>query len=89
MQNPYEEIQVDETNFLRTFSPDSDVSEMVWHRDYEDRIVEAIGETNWMVQFDNELPIKLEGQIFIPKGVYHRLIKGDGELKIKLKKLFH
>ena len=35
---------------------------------------------------DNELPIKLtEGkEYFIPKGVYHRLIKGDGDLKVKI-----
>jgi quercetin dioxygenase-like cupin family protein len=36
---------------------------------------------------DNDLPTQLnEGQtIFIPKGVYHRVIKGDGELIVKIK----
>lgn len=87
MKNPYDEIQIDKNTFIRTFSPDLDVSEMIWHRDPENRIVECIGETNWKVQFDNQLPIGFEGQIFIPKGVFHRLIKGDGELKIKLRKL--
>ena len=36
---------------------------------------------------DNQIPKQLkEGQtIFIPKGVYHRVIKGDGELIVKIK----
>jgi hypothetical protein len=71
----------------REFSESVDSGELVWHRDREDRIVEAIGETDWMVQIDDELPKRLEGQVFIPMGVYHRLIKGTGDLKIRLKKL--
>jgi len=39
------------------------------------------------VQLDNELPKVITGSIFIPMGVYHRVIKGTGNLKIKLKKL--
>jgi hypothetical protein len=30
---------------------------------------------------------EIRGEVFIPMGVYHRLIKGKGDLKIKLKKL--
>ena len=40
-----------------------------------------------MFQFDNKLPQKIEGKIFIPKGEWHRLIKGDNDLKLKLYKL--
>jgi hypothetical protein len=40
-----------------------------------------------MFQLDNQLPQKITGEIFIPKEVYHRLIKGTGDLKIKLIKL--
>ena len=45
--------------------------------------------SNWMFQFDDELPIKLEDnqKIFIPKLKYHRIIKGDGELKIKIEEV--
>jgi hypothetical protein len=57
---------------------------MLWHRDKEDRIIESLEETDWMFQLDNQLPQKIEGQIFIPKEIYHRLIKGSGDLKIKL-----
>lgn len=87
MELPFDEIQIEQNVFIRKFSQDVQVEEMHWHRDWEDRIVEPISETNWKVQFDNELPIKIEGKIFIPKGVYHRLIKGDGDLEIKLIKL--
>ena len=39
-----------------------------------------------MFQFDNELPFIMEEKFIIPMGVYHRVIKGDGELKLKIKK---
>ena len=37
-----------------------------------------------MIQLDNELPIEIKEKVFIPKGVYHRVIKGTGDMKIKL-----
>ena len=37
-----------------------------------------------MIQIDNELPKQISGEVFIPMGVYHRVIKGTGDLKIKL-----
>ena len=69
---------------IRIFKSDVDDGSLVWHRDREDRIIESIDETDWMVQLDDELPMKIEGKILIPMGVYHRLIKGSGDLKIKL-----
>jgi hypothetical protein len=59
----------------------------MWHRDYEDRMIESINDTDWEIQIDNQLPTKIDGKVFIPKGVYHRLIKGNGDLEIKLQKL--
>ena len=84
---PFTEEQIGDNLFIRTFKQETDSGEMIWHRDREDRIIEPIGETNWGFQIDNKLPIKLSEKIYIPKGVYHRLIKGDGDLKIKLQKL--
>jgi len=84
---PFTEEQIGDNLFIRTFKQETDSGEMLWHRDREDRIIEPIGETNWGFQIDNKLPIKLSEKIYIPKGVYHRLIKGDGDLKIKLQKL--
>jgi hypothetical protein len=87
MTNPYKEEKISENTFIREFKQDNDSSEYVWHKDKEDRIVESIGETDWLVQIDNELPKKIKGQVFIPKETYHRVIKGNGDLKIKLIKL--
>lgn len=84
---PFKETKISESTFIREFTQDTDSGEMVWHRDREDRIIESIDTTDWLIQIDDELPKKIEGEVFIPMGVYHRLIKGTGDLKIKLQKL--
>ena len=83
---PYKEI-ISGDYFIREFSPDVDFEDLKWHRDYEDRIVIPLNENDWQYQEDNKLPVPINKEIFIPKGVYHRIIKGTGDLKIKLKKL--
>ena len=84
---PFKETKLEDNIFIREFNQQTDSSEMLWHRDKEDRIIESLEETDWMFQLDNQLPQKISGEIFIPKEVYHRLIKGTGDLKIKLIKL--
>lgn len=86
MSLPYKETKISNNTFIREFNQDTDSGEMVWHRDREDRIIETIDKTDWMIQIDNELP-KVISKVFIPMGVYHRVIKGTGDLKIKLIKL--
>ena len=83
---PFQETKLIDNEFIRVFKQDTDSGEYMWHRDFEDRIIESIGETDWMIQIDNELP-KVISRVFIPMGVYHRVIKGTGDLKIKLQKL--
>jgi hypothetical protein len=39
-----------------------------------------------MFQRDNELPIKMEGKIEIPRHQWHRAIKGNGKLVLKITK---
>ena len=84
---PFVETKVSENTYLREFSQDTDSGEFMWHRDREDRIVEAVGETDWMVQLDDELPRRIVGRVEIPMGVYHRLIKGTGDLTVMVTKL--
>jgi hypothetical protein len=84
--NPYQE-NIKGNISERVFNSSVDKSELVWHRDKEDRIVEAVENTNWLFQMDNQLPIKLEGEIFIPKNTFHRIIKGTGDLRVKVIKL--
>jgi hypothetical protein len=87
MTLPFQETKLGDNTFIREFVQDTDSGEFMWHRDRESRIIESIDETDWLIQIDNELPKKIEGEIFIPMGVYHRLIKGTRNLKIKLQKI--
>jgi hypothetical protein len=52
--------------------------------DAEDRTIQSIEETDWMIQLDDELPRKLTGEVRIPANVYHRLIKGIGGLRLRV-----
>jgi len=85
---PFQENKISDNTFIRIFSQNTDSGEFMWHRDREDRIIESIETTDWKIQIDNELPKVIEGEVFIPMGVYHRLIKGTDNLKIKLKKIY-
>jgi hypothetical protein len=80
---PFNEEIKDSNESIRIFKSDIDEESLMWHRDREDRIIESIGDTDWKIQIDNELP-KVIDKAFIPMGVYHRVIKGTGDLKIKL-----
>jgi hypothetical protein len=87
MANPYIENK-EKNHYVRVFFGDLKESELVWHRDKEDRLVKSLKNNGWMLQLDNGLPQPItEDYIFIPKESYHRLIKGDGDLKIKIIKL--
>lgn len=83
---PYKEYQED-GYFFREFSPDVDEEELKWHRDYEDRYVTVLNENDWKYQEDNKLPQDLIGTIFIPKGKWHRVIKGSTNLWVKILKV--
>ena len=69
---------------LRTFSSEVNEDELKWHYDLKDRKIQIIKGDNWELQMDKELPEKLTPlkEYFIPKGVYHRVIKGEGELVV-------
>ena len=71
----------------RTFSEKTDQAEFMWHRDRENRKIKAVEKTDWMFQLDNELPKILSEKefIFVPAGVYHRIIKGSGNITVQIK----
>jgi hypothetical protein len=83
---PYIEHAVEESVVIRTFLASIDEEELVWHWDEEDRLIEPLNDNDWQFQFDNELPIKINKVIYIPKGVFHRVIKGTTDLNIKITK---
>ena len=85
--HPYTDIEVTDKYIIREFNENIDPIELLWHRDDEDRTIKILGETNWKVQLDNELPTSLNESIFIPRHHWHRVIKGNGNLKLKIYKL--
>ena len=84
---PFKETHLQDNLYLREFEESVDTDDLEWHRDRENRIVEIIGETDWELQMDNQLPQQMAGKIFIPKEVWHRVIKGNSDLKVKITKL--
>jgi hypothetical protein len=84
---PFKEKKTQNNISIREFSSSVDSGELIWHKDKEDRIVEVLQNNNWMFQMDNELPKLLKEKLFVPKETYHRVIKGDGNLVVKVTKL--
>ena len=86
MSRPYVDLVVTDEYVIREFDQNIDPIELMWHRDDENRLVEAIEQTDWLVQLDNQLPVSMTQPIFIPRHMWHRTIKGTGKLKIKIYK---
>ena len=88
MDFPFSEKKVGGRLFLREFKENVDSEELVWHQDKEDRRVKVLESGGWKLQMDNELPILLEeGTIYnIPAYEFHRVIKGEGVLKVLVEK---
>ena len=86
MEKPYYELKTFDFIY-REFTQDIDEKELVWHRDRKDREVVVIGSTDWQFQLEDEIPQQLQDTVFIPKDTYHRLIKGTGNLGIRILEL--
>jgi|TARA_X000001388_G_scaffold75940_2_gene71958 quercetin dioxygenase-like cupin family protein len=88
MDFPFKEEKIDQYNFIRTFPADVDEMDLIWHADKENRIITVLEGNGWKFQFDEELPIEMTDglNISIFEGRIHRIIKGEGLLKIKLQK---
>ena len=73
--------------FIRTISEDVDEMSLIWHKDQYTRDIEVIESDNWQFQFDNKVPFKLENnqKFTILKERIHRVIKGKGDLILKIK----
>jgi hypothetical protein len=88
--HPYQETLISfgrTETVIRKFSEYSDSEEFKWHWDEEDRLVHRVHETDWTLQLDNELPVQIKSTIRIPKGTWHRLIKGTGDLSVIVEKI--
>ena len=81
---PYRDLEITNKYIIREFGENIDPIELMWHRDDEDRIIEILGETDWSIQLDNQLPSSLNERIFIKRHEWHRVVKGTGTLKLKI-----
>lgn len=86
-QMPFLEKTANNKN-IRIFPKNISPSELIWHRDEEDRQINIISSNKWYFQEENKLPIKLNSgdSIFIKKHSWHRIIKGKDDLIIEILK---
>jgi len=82
----YKEREISNNIFVREFPSFTNPNQLKWHMDDEDRIITCQIPTNWQIQLENQLPVPLNMPIFIERHQWHRLIKGEGPLILKIKK---
>jgi len=87
VKKPYSEREDDGTSKVRVFESDVKSGELKWHWDEEDRLVELLEPTDWFFQIDNNLPVRFPQSILIERGTWHRVIKGDGRLVVRITKV--
>jgi hypothetical protein len=85
MDFPFQQY-IKEGKIVRVFTPDVDDDELKWHQDTTDRKVTVIQHGEWEFQMEDDLPVKLSNaeQIYIPKFVWHRVIRGTGTLIVEI-----
>jgi hypothetical protein len=88
MTVPFIDTEISSDLTIRTFDDSINQIELKWHRDDEYRTVVSVEETDWLIQLENRLPQSLNSPVFISMGEWHRLIKGTGELKVKIVKSY-
>ena len=88
MVNPYQDVKI-KGGFVRTFDENVREDTLIWHRDKRDRKIEVLECDGWKFQKDNTLPVELkENKTYEVNAMeYHRLIKGNGKLKLRIKEL--
>jgi hypothetical protein len=89
MEKPYRDLEIGTGYVIREFNKNIDPIHLLWHRDNEQRLIEVLecGQ-GWKIQMDNKLPQLLEPNttIFILRHQWHRVIKGEGTLLLKIHK---
>lgn len=81
--NPYRDIKRSDESIIREFSESVDPVDLLWHRDLKNRKITTDKSTDWKIQMENELPIEIDENV-IPALVWHRLIKGTGNLVLNI-----
>lgn len=89
MEKPYRDLERGTGYVIREFDKNIDPIHLLWHRDNEERVVQVLEcGPGWKLQMDDELPRDLEPKtsIFILRHQWHRVIKGEGNLLVKIHK---
>ena len=83
---PYTEKILSRAKRLRRFDESVSDADLEWHRDLQDRVVEVINGNGWMLQMDNQVPTEMVSgeSYFIESKLWHRIIKGTGDLVLKI-----
>ena len=74
---------------IREFTDDINEEELVWHRDKKSRKEHVLRGNGWKLQMDDSLPeeMRVGHDYWIPKMVYHRVIKGENDLIIRIENI--
>jgi hypothetical protein len=83
---PYQDTKISEDTKIRIFDENIDPIELMWHRDLKSRKVTILEGKGWFYQQEDQLPQQLNpgDQIFIPALEWHRIIKGNTNLKLQI-----
>jgi len=83
---PYQDTKISEDTKIRIFDENIDPIELMWHRDLLSRKVTILEGKGWFYQQEDQLPKQLNpgDQIFIPALEWHRIIKGNTNLKLQI-----
>jgi quercetin dioxygenase-like cupin family protein len=85
---PYKKKKKDDYE-IRKFSKKTTDEDLIWHVDREDRLIFIRKSGGWKLQYDNQLPFTLEDNtyVFIPRGIWHRVIRGVKKLVVEIHKI--
>ena len=88
MSKPYKDIKI-ENFIIRKFNSSLQETDLKWHRDDSNRKITILAGNNWKFQLDNNIPFNLQkGKTYvIETKIWHRLIKGDDNLIIKIEEI--
>lgn len=81
---PYKDLGKTDNTITREFSESIDPVDLLWHRDLKNREITSEENTDWKIQLENELPTQISKNV-IPALMWHRLIKGTGNLVLSIK----
>ena len=87
-KKPYTETLKNDIK-TRVFEPTILESDLKWHKDEKCRYIQICSGNNWKIQIENKLPFTLvEGKTYyINSKKWHRLIRGNDKLIIKIKEV--